>query len=99
MKIKGLALISFATLPKHKKTEFEKLKIASHDFLLTSPYTETYYLNQACTAYGPQKILIWPTKPPIVFILPVYLRKTRFECVKTYQLWPLNMSKKFLDPP
>jgi hypothetical protein len=57
-------------------------------------------LEQASTTYGPRakcgprKLLIWPAKPQIVLILSVYLTKTRFECVKTYQLWPLNMSKK-----
>ena len=51
-------------------------------------------LEQACTTYGPrdkcgpQKLLIWPAKPQILFILLLSLAKTPYECVKTYQLWP-----------
>ncbi len=28
-----------------------------------------------------------------------FFDKTPFECVKTYQLWPLDMSKKIVGPP
>jgi len=34
----------------------------------------------------------------ILFILLVSLIKTPFECVKTYQIWPLDMSKKTFVP-
>ncbi len=59
-------------------------------------------LTQACTTYGPwakccpQKLLIWPAKPQILFILLFPLVKTPFERVKTYQLCHLDMSKKIL---
>ncbi len=43
---------------------------------------------------------MWPAgafnltrKTQIVFILPVYLTKTRFESLKTYQLWSLSTVK------
>ncbi len=58
-------------------------------------------IDQACPTYGPrakcglQKLLFWPAKPQNLFILVLPLVKTPFECVKTYQLWPLDMSKKF----
>jgi len=61
-------------------------------------------LDQACTTYGPrdicgpQKLLIWPAIPQILFILLLPLIKIPFECVKTYQLWPLDMSKKIFGP-
>jgi len=60
-------------------------------------YCFYFGLDQACTTYGPrakcgpQKLLIWPAKPQILFILLLSHVKTPFECVKTYQLWPLNM--------
>ncbi len=54
------------------------------------------HLTQACTTYGPQKLLIRPIKPQILFILHISLIKTLFECVKTYQIRPLDMSKKCL---
>ncbi len=48
---------------------------------------------------------MWPAEAfnlaretPIWFILLLPLIKTPFECVKTYQLWPLDMSKKFFWP-
>jgi hypothetical protein len=53
-------------------------------------------LKQACTTYdprakcGPWMLLIWPVKHQIVFILHLPLIKTPFECVETYQLWPLD---------
>jgi len=59
-------------------------------------------LEQACTTCGPrakcgpQKLLVWPAKPQILFILFLFLLKTPCECVKTYQLWPLDKSKKLL---
>jgi hypothetical protein len=59
-----------------------------------------HYLIQACTTYGPRakcgprKLLIWPAILQILFILPLSLIKTPFECVKTYKIWPLDMSKK-----
>ncbi len=28
-----------------------------------------------------------------------FFGKTAFECVKTYHLWPLDMSKKIFGPP
>jgi len=61
-------------------------------------------LGQACTTYaprakcGPPWLLIWPTKPQILFSLLVSLIKTPFGCVKTYQLWPLDVSKSFIWP-
>jgi hypothetical protein len=58
-----------------------------------------YSLKQACTTYGPRKLLIWPANPQIWYILFVALIKTPFDCVKTYQLWPLDMWKFFFDPP
>jgi len=45
--------------------------------------------DQACTTYGPRtkcgprKLLIWPGKPQILFILLVSSIKTLFECVTT----------------
>jgi hypothetical protein len=59
--------------------------------------TYYHYLTQACTKYGPRakcgppKLLIWPAKPQILFILPFPLIKTPFE----YQLWPWLCQKKF----
>jgi len=48
---------------------------------------------------------MWPVEAfnlaretPIWFILLLPLIKTPFECVKTYQLWPLDMSKKNFGP-
>jgi len=61
-------------------------------------------LEQACTTYGPRakcgppRLLIWPTKPQILFSLLASLIKTPFECVKNDQLWPLDVSKKFIWP-
>ncbi len=69
-----------------------------------SPLLVSYNLDQACTTYGPRakcgprKLLIWPAKPQIVFSLLVSLIKTPFEWVNSYQLWPLDMSKKKLVP-
>ncbi len=46
-------------------------------------------LGQACTTYGPwakcgpRKLLIWPAKPQILFILLLFWVKSPFECVKT----------------
>jgi len=50
------------------------------------------HVRQTCITYGPRKLLIWPSKPHILFILLLSLKKTPFEWVKTYL--PLDMSKK-----
>jgi len=74
-----------------------RLRDVSHSRLFT------LYI-QACTTYGlqakcgPRKLLIWPAKPQILFSLLVSLIKTPLEWVKTYQLWPLDMSKKNFWP-
>jgi hypothetical protein len=68
-----------------------------------SPHSPFHALSQACTTYGPRakcgprKLLIWPSKPQILFSLLVSLIKTPFEWIKTYQLWPLDMSKGIFD--
>ncbi len=56
----------------------------------TYPRLGTVALKQACTTYGlwakcgPRRLLIWPAKPQILFILLLSLVKTPYECVKTY---------------
>jgi len=61
--------------------------------------SQTHAPNQACTTYSPRKLLIWPEKPQILFILLPSLIKTLFERVTTYQLWPLDKGKKICGPP
>ncbi len=62
-------------------------------------------LSQACTTYGPrakcgpQKFLIWPVQPQILFILLVTLIKSLFECVKTINFGPWIYFLKKLGPP
>ncbi len=61
-------------------------------------------LGQGCTTYGPRvkcgprRILIWPPKSIILFVMLVSLIKTHFKCIKTYQIWPLVMPKNFFWP-
>jgi len=50
---------------------------------------------------------MWPAEafnlarktPNFVYFASFFWKKTPFECVKTYHLWPLDMSKKNLGPP
>jgi len=68
-------------------------------------HSPSHLVQEACTTYGLRakfgllKLLIWPAKSQIFFILLVSLIKTPFECVKNITLWPLDKSKKMLDPP
>jgi len=36
---------------------------------------------------------------PNFVYFPCFFDKTLFECVTTYELWPLDMSKKKFGPP
>jgi len=57
-------------------------------------------LDQACTTNGPEtkcgqrKLLIWPLKLKILLFLLLSFIKNTLWCVKAYQFWPLDMSKK-----
>ena len=54
-------------------------------------------VEQACTTYGPRKLLIWPAKPKIVSFMDVFHVKCFIKGVKSYQFCPLDdqqMGKK-----
>ncbi len=67
---------------------------------------------RVCHSFRPGMHNIWPAgkmwpaeafdlalKTPFFVYLSCFFDKTPFECVKTYKLWPMDMSKKFLGPP